>query len=66
MRRRDFLGTVVGAAVMQSGAFGSVFAGREADVSATVTAPIGASSIRNHEAKRSCADGDWSDDRAGN
>ena len=66
MRRRDFLGTVVGAAVMQSGAFGSVFAGREADVSATFAAPIGASSFATTKQKGRCADGDWSDDRAGN
>ena len=51
MRRRDFLGTVVGAAVMQSGAFGSVFSGREADVSATFDAPIGASSFATTKQK---------------
>jgi L-ribulose-5-phosphate 3-epimerase len=44
MRRRDFLGTAIGAAVMQSGAFGNVFAGNETDVSATFSAPIVASS----------------------
>jgi sugar phosphate isomerase/epimerase len=36
---------------MQSGAFGSVFAAREADVSATVTAPIGASSFATTKQK---------------
>ena len=40
MRRRDFLGTAIGAAVMQSGAFGSVFAGKEADMAATFSAQI--------------------------
>lgn len=40
MRRRDFLGTAVGAAVMQWGAFGSVFAGEKADVSAAFSAPM--------------------------
>ena len=40
MRRRDFLGTAIGAAMMQSGAFGSVFAGKEVDMSATNSAPI--------------------------
>jgi L-ribulose-5-phosphate 3-epimerase len=44
MRRRDFLGTAIGAAVMQSGAFGSVFAGNETDVSATFSESIVASS----------------------
>jgi L-ribulose-5-phosphate 3-epimerase len=40
MRRRDFLGTAIGAVVVQSGAFGSVFAGREANMSATFSTPM--------------------------
>ena len=40
MRRRDFLGTAIGAVVMQSRAFGGVVAGGEAAVSATLSAPI--------------------------
>ena len=44
MRRRDFLGTAIGAAVMQSGAFGSVFAGKEAEMWTTFSAPTAATS----------------------
>ena len=40
MRRRDFLGTAVGAAVMQSRSFGSIFSGKEGEMSATLSASI--------------------------
>jgi L-ribulose-5-phosphate 3-epimerase len=42
MRRRDFLGTAIGAAVMQSGAFGSVFAGKAADISPAFSGSLSA------------------------
>lgn len=44
MHRREFLGVAIGAAVLQSRAFGSVFAGKEADMSATFSAPSATSS----------------------
>jgi sugar phosphate isomerase/epimerase len=40
MRRRDFLGTAIGAVVMQSGAFGSTFAGKVEGLSAAFSEPI--------------------------
>jgi sugar phosphate isomerase/epimerase len=44
MRRREFLGTAIGAAVMQSGAFGSVFTGNADGMSAAFSEPIATSS----------------------
>ncbi|HTU51200.1 MAG TPA: sugar phosphate isomerase/epimerase family protein [Acidobacteriaceae bacterium] len=45
MRRRDFLGTAIGAAVMHAGAFGSVFSGKNAeDLAATFSASISTAS----------------------
>ena len=66
MRRRDFLGTAIGAVVLQSSAFGRVFAGKETDDSATFAAPIGGSVIRDYKAKGRSADGDWGNDRPDN
>jgi sugar phosphate isomerase/epimerase len=43
MRRRDFLGTAFGAAIAQSGAFGSVFSGSADDMPAAFSQPIAAS-----------------------
>jgi L-ribulose-5-phosphate 3-epimerase len=43
MRRRDFLGAAIGAAVVQSRVLGSVFSGNEAVMSAMFSPPIGAS-----------------------
>lgn len=51
MRRRDFLGTAFGAAVMQSRAFSGVFVRRETDMSATFSAPISASSFATTKQK---------------
>ena len=51
MRRRDFLGTAIGAVVLQSSAFGRVFAGKETDDSATFAAPIGGSSFATTKQK---------------
>jgi sugar phosphate isomerase/epimerase len=45
MRRRDFLGTAIGAAMMQSGAFGSVFAGKTAGMYAALSGPAAESSF---------------------
>ncbi len=44
MRRRDFLCTAIGAAVMRSGAFGSVFAREDANMSETFSAPMATTS----------------------
>jgi L-ribulose-5-phosphate 3-epimerase len=44
MRRRDFLGTAIGAAVMQAGAFGSVFAERTSGMSVVFSESTDASS----------------------
>lgn len=44
MRRRDFLGTAIGAAVVHSRAFGNVFTANEADISAMFSPPSAASS----------------------
>lgn len=43
MRRRDFLGTAIGAAVMRSGAFGRVFAGKTEGMSAASSESVAAS-----------------------
>ncbi|MGB8479661.1 MAG: sugar phosphate isomerase/epimerase family protein [Acidobacteriaceae bacterium] len=43
MRRRDFLGTAIGAAMAQSAAFGSVFSGNADGMSAAFSASIAAS-----------------------
>ena len=51
MRRRDFLGTAIGAAVMQSGAFGSIFSGKEGDMSATLSAPMATASYATTKQK---------------
>ncbi|MES2221550.1 MAG: hypothetical protein V4587_11355, partial [Acidobacteriota bacterium] len=40
MRRREFLGTAIGAALMQSGALASVFPGEKAEVLVASSAPI--------------------------
>ncbi len=40
MRRRDFLSTSIAAAMMQSGAYGRAFAGKEPGSSATFSAPV--------------------------
>src|ERR1035437_10315070 len=45
MRRRDFLGAAIGAAMMQSGAFGSVFAGKTAGMYAALSGPTAENSF---------------------
>ena len=40
MRRRDFLSTSIAAAMMQSGAYGRAFAGKEPGLSAAFSAPV--------------------------
>jgi L-ribulose-5-phosphate 3-epimerase len=45
MRRREFLGTAIGAALMQSGALASVFSGERAEVLAASSAPTAAPSF---------------------